>query len=77
MLFIVTVTVVLAPAGNVPVVDDKLTHGWSFTAVQEIELPPMFSSVYVLVDGLNGPPSFPDDVNPSSGVTERTPGLPV
>ena len=37
-----TVTVVLAPAPNVPLVEDRLTHDCPLDAVQLIELPPVF-----------------------------------
>ena len=44
-LLIETVTVVLAPAANVPLAEDRLTHDWPLEAVQLIELPPVFCNV--------------------------------
>jgi hypothetical protein len=40
-----TVTVVLAPAANVPLLSDKLTQFWLFPAVQLNEEPPVFERV--------------------------------
>ena len=45
LLLIDTVTVVLAPDANVPLVLDRLTHACPFEAVQLSELPPGFVSV--------------------------------
>ena len=69
----VTVTVAVAPAASVPLPDDKVTHVCVFAAVQAIEVPPVFVSVYDTLDGVNGPPTVPDEVRPPA-VTDREPG---
>jgi len=56
------VTVVLAPAASVPPVADKVTHDAAFDAVQFIGAVPVFASVYAWLDGVNGPPTVPDEV---------------
>jgi hypothetical protein len=63
------VTVVFAPAASVPPVADKVTHDCAFDAVQSIGEPPVFVIVYDRLDGVNGPPAVPDEVNPPAGVT--------
>jgi hypothetical protein len=45
MLLIETVTVVLAPAARVPLVEERVVHGCPFEAVQLIELLPVFCNV--------------------------------
>jgi hypothetical protein len=62
-----TVTVVFAPAASVPPGDDKVTHDATFVAVQFIGAAPMFVTVYVTLDGVNGPPAVPDEVRPPAG----------
>jgi hypothetical protein len=56
------VTVAVAPAASVPPADDKVTHVCVFAAVQVIDVPPVFVSVYDALDGVNGPPTVPEDV---------------
>ena len=75
LLLMETVTVVLSPTASDEPVEDKLSHVCTFDAVQLIELPPVLVRVYVLLDGLNGPPSVPEALSPSAGVTERATGV--
>ena len=70
-LLMETVTVVLAPAASVPLVEERLTQVCTFEAVQFIELPPVFCSVYPWLEGLKDPPWVPEEVRPSGGVTVR------
>jgi len=68
-----TVTVVFAPAASVPPVADKVTHDATFVAVQFIEAVPVFVTVYVTLEGVNGPPAAPDEVRPPAGDTDNAP----
>ncbi len=72
-----TVTVVLAPAANVPLVSDNDTQTCVLPAVQFRAWPPVLLSVYVLADGLNGPPVGPDEIRPAVGATPRAGGEPT
>jgi hypothetical protein len=63
------VTVAVVPAASVPPADDKVTHDCAFVAVQFIGAVPVFVTVYVTLDGENGPPAVPDEVRPPAGVT--------
>ena len=77
-LLMVTVTVALAPAARVPLVESRVTQLAVLEAVQSMEVPPGLLSVYCNDAGVNGPPKFPDEVKPPAGVTARVPGpIPV
>ena len=69
----VTSTVVVAPAASDPPAAESVTQPSSFDAVQLIDWPPVFESVYVWLVGENGPPWLPDEVSPPAGVTDKTP----
>ena len=73
MPLIETVTVVVAPDAKLPPLEERATQLCILDAVQLIELPPVFCNVQPRLNGLNGPPWFPEDVNPPPGVTARTP----
>ena len=65
-----TVTVVLAPPANVPLVAESVSQLAVLLAVQFMDEPPLLLSVYVWLIGLNGPPAVPLDVNPEDELTE-------
>jgi hypothetical protein len=69
------VTVAVAPAASEPLVDDSVTHVCVFAADQLIDAPPVFVSVYSTLDGLNGPPTVPEDVSPVAGATDIAPAV--
>ena len=70
-----TVTVVEPLGASVPDVLESVTQFIETLceAVQLIDALPVFASVYSLLDGVNGPPTDPDDESPSAGVTDRMP----
>ena len=74
MLLIDTVTVTLTPAAKLPLVGATV-YQLPFDAVQLIELPPVFWSVYVVLVGLKGPPCVPDDEKFVVGVTDKDPSV--
>ena len=74
LALIEAVTVVLAPAARVPLVVLRSTQLAVLAAVQSMSVLPGLLSVYCSDEGVNGPPKFPDEVNPPAGVTARVPG---
>ena len=75
-LLIDTYTVVLAPAAKLPLVGDTV-YQLPFDAVQLINAPPVFWSVYVVLVGLKAPPCVPDDEKFVVGVTDKVPAAVV
>ena len=65
-----TVTVVLAPPANVPLVAESVSQLAVLLAVQFMDAPPLLLNVYVWLIGLNDPPTVPLEVNPEDGVAE-------
>ena len=74
-LLIETVTLALAPGLSVPLVDERVTQLCAFAAVQLRGEPPELVSVYAIDEGLNGPPTVPEEVNPPAGNTANWPML--
>jgi hypothetical protein len=74
VLLIDIVTVALAPAAKLPLVGDTV-YQLPFDAVQLIDAPPVFWSVYVVLKGLKEPPCVPDDEKFVVGVTDNDPGV--
>jgi hypothetical protein len=64
-----TVTLVLAPAANVPLVADRLTQVAVFVTNQSNAAVPLLVNVYTWLDGLNDPPIGPLEVSPVAGLT--------
>ena len=72
-LLIDTVTVVVPPTASVPDAADRLTQDLVAAAVQFREAVPVFVSVYTTLDGVNGPPTTPEELSPVAGSTASVP----
>src|SRR5579862_2803554 len=65
-----TVTLVLAPPARVPLAGEIVSQLVVLVALQLTDPEPMFTRLYVLLDGLNGPPLLPLlEKPPAAGVT--------
>ena len=66
------VTVVLAPAARVPPLEESVSHGAVFVAVQVIVPVPVLLSVHDALAGVAAPPKLAAALTPPAGVTLRT-----
>ena len=70
LLLVDTVTLADCPAVRDPLLGVTVTQLCVLEADHESVPPPVFVTVYVLLDGLNGPPCCPDELSQSDGDTD-------
>ena len=70
LALIVTVTLVLIPAANVPLVADRLSQFSLALADQSNAALPLLVNVYTWLDGLNGPPTGPLEAKSEGAVMQ-------
>ncbi len=60
---------VVPPPARVPLVAERVSQLKVLVTDQTIATAPVLLSVYVWLEGLNGPPAPPLEVNPDAGLT--------